>query len=99
MNGIESPLREKKHYYTYMVRCCDGSLYTGFTVDIEKRVQAHNEGRGARYTRSRRPVVLAWQKEWPTEHEARSMEVKIKHMKKEDKEALAASYKEAACHG
>jgi putative endonuclease len=79
-------------YYTYMVRCADGSLYTGFTVYIEHRIQVHNSGKGARYTRSRRPVSLAWCRKWDTEHEARSAEMRIKHWKKEQKESLAASF-------
>ena len=44
--------------YVYIVRCADGSLYTGWTTDVERRVAQHNAGRGARYTRTHRPVVL-----------------------------------------
>ena len=44
-------------FYTYMVRCADGTLYTGWTLDVDKRVAAHNAGRGAKYTRSRPPRV------------------------------------------
>ena len=51
-------------YYTYMVRCADQSLYTGWTLDVPRRVAAHNDGRGAKYTRSRRPVTLAMHWEW-----------------------------------
>ena len=46
--------------YTYIVRCSDGSLYTGWTNDLEKRIKAHNEGKGAKYTKSRRPVELVY---------------------------------------
>ena len=60
-------------YYTYMVRCADQSLYTGWTLDVAKRVAAHNDGRGAKYTRSRRPVTLAWGQGFPTKHEALGM--------------------------
>lgn len=52
--------------YTYIVRCSDGSLYTGWTNDLKKRIKDHNEGRGAKYTRSRRPVVLAYYEEFAT---------------------------------
>ena len=70
-------------------------LYTGFTVDdVHRRVAVHNSGKGARYTRSRLPVVLAWYREWGREHEARSMEYRLKRMKKEEKEAMAASFGE-----
>ena len=55
-------------YYTYMVRCADQSLYTGRTLDVPRRVAAHNDGRGAKYTRSRRPVTLAWCQGFPTKH-------------------------------
>ena len=52
---------EGRKYFTYMVRCGDGSLYTGFTVDdLEKRIETHNAGKGGRYTRSRLPVKLVW---------------------------------------
>jgi putative endonuclease len=79
-----------KHYYTYIVRCSDGTFYTGFTTDPEHRVAVHNSGRGAKYTRSRRPVELVWSHAWKTEHEARHMEVKIKQLSREEKEALVA---------
>ena len=46
--------------YTYIVECSDGSFYTGWTNDLERRMKAHNEGRGAKYTKSRRPVKLAY---------------------------------------
>lgn len=76
-------------YVTYMVRCRDGSLYTGFTVgDVNRRVAVHNAGRGAKYTRSRLPVSLVWYHEWETEHEARSAEARLKRWPKGRKEAL-----------
>ena len=46
--------------YTYLLECSDGTLYCGWTNDLEKRVKAHNSGRGAKYTKSRRPVRLVW---------------------------------------
>ena len=49
-----------KRNYTYMVKCSDGTLYTGWTTDLEHRVKAHNDGEGAKYTRSRRPVELVY---------------------------------------
>lgn len=86
---------EARRWYTYMVRCSDGSLYTGYTADsAEARAAAHNAGRGAKYTRSRRPVVLVWWKEWDNAHDARSMEGRIKRWKKEEKEELARSFTE-----
>ena len=52
-------------YFVYMLRCRDGSLYTGSTVDVARRVAVHNSGKGAKYTRSRLPVELVWQEEQP----------------------------------
>lgn len=60
--------------YTYIVKCRDGTLYTGWTNDIEKRVRAHNEGRGAKYTKSRRPVELVYMEKFQTKEEAMSRE-------------------------
>ena len=55
-----------KRNYTYMVKCSDGTLYTGWTTDLEHRVKAHNDGEGAKYTRSRRPVELVYYEEYAT---------------------------------
>ena len=79
--------------YTYMVRCRDGSLYTGWTTDIEKRVKAHNEGKGAKYTHSRRPVRLAYYEAFETKEEAMKREYAIKHMNKAAKEKLVKENK------
>ena len=75
-------------FYTYMVRCSDGTLYTGYTNDIEKRTEAHNAGKGARYTRSRRPVELVYYEEYPTKEEAMSREWHIKRLTRKKKEEL-----------
>lgn len=74
--------------YTYIVRCSDGSLYTGWTNDLEKRIKKHNNGTGAKYTRTRRPVVLAYYEEFQTKKEAMSREYMIKKLSKDQKEAL-----------
>lgn len=71
--------------YTYIVKCSDGSLYTGWTNDLEKRIKAHNDGKGAKYTKSRRPVVLAYYEEFHTKEEAMSREWEIKQMTREQK--------------
>ena len=85
---------EKYMAYTYMVRCRDGSLYTGWTNNLEKRVKAHNEGKGAKYTRNRRPVELVYAELHKTKQEAMSREAKIKRFTKKEKEELAANYQE-----
>ena len=69
----------------YIVSCCDGSLYTGITTDIEKRIAVHNAGKGAKYTRSRRPVKLAWSEDCGDHSSALRRELEIKGMSREDK--------------
>ena len=71
--------------YTYIVKCSDGSLYTGWTNDLEKRIRAHNDGKGAKYTKSRRPVVLAYYEEFQTKEEAMRREWEIKQLDREQK--------------
>lgn len=71
--------------YTYMLRCRDGSLYTGWTNDLEKRVDEHNKGKGAKYTRTRRPVELVYYEEFATKQEAMKREYAIKQLKREEK--------------
>ena len=66
--------------YTYLLECSDGTLYCGWTNDLEKRVKAHNSGRGAKYTKSRRPVRLVWYETFETKEEAMSREVKVKQL-------------------
>ena len=69
----------------YILKCGDGSLYTGWTNDLEKRIKAHNDGKGAKYTKSRRPVVLAYYEEFHTKEEAMRREWEIKQMTREQK--------------
>ena len=66
--------------YTYIVRCADDSLYCGWTNHLAERIRAHNEGRGAKYTKSRRPVRLVYYESFPTKQEAMRREYQIKHM-------------------
>jgi putative endonuclease len=68
-------------WHVYMVRCNDGTLYTGITNDLEKRIAAHNSGKdGARYTRSRKPVKLVYSEEAGSKSTAAKLEYKIKQM-------------------
>lgn len=71
--------------YTYLVRCADGSLYCGWTNHLEQRIQAHNEGRGAKYTKSRRPVSLVYYEEFATRREAMQRESAIKKLTRKEK--------------
>ena len=74
--------------YTYLVRCAVGSLYCGWTNRLEERVRAHNEGKGARYTKSRRPVELVYYEAFATKEEAMRREAAIKQMTRKEKLAL-----------
>jgi putative endonuclease len=78
-------------FFVYIVRCRDGSLYTGITNDVAKRIARHNAGKGAKYTRARGPVVLVWSKQMPTWLEAAREERRIKKLTKKEKEALICS--------
>lgn len=78
--------------YTYIVKCSDGTYYTGWTTDPERRVKEHNAGRGARYTRHRRPVELVYVEEHPDRSSAMSREYKIKKLSHAQKESLAQEY-------
>lgn len=77
-----------KMNYTYIVKCSDGSLYTGWTNNLEKRIQAHNEGKGAKYTKTRLPVELVYFEEFETKEEAMSREWHIKKLSRAQKEKL-----------
>ena len=74
--------------YTYMLRCSDGTYYTGWTNSLEKRIQAHNSGNGAKYTRSRRPVELVYYEVFEEKTEAMRREAAIKKMDRRKKELL-----------
>lgn len=74
--------------FVYMLRCADETLYTGWTDDVPARVAAHNAGRGAKYTRSRRPVKLVYQESLPTKSDALRREWAIKQLTRRQKEAL-----------
>ncbi len=74
--------------YTYILRCADGTLYTGWTNDLERRLAAHNAGKGSKYTSSRRPVELVYREEWGTKEQAMSRERQIKRLTRSEKLAL-----------
>ena len=71
--------------YTYILKCKDGSLYTGWTNDLEQRVAAHNTGKGAKYTKARRPVELVYFEEFETKEQEMKREYAIKQMARKDK--------------
>lgn len=71
--------------YAYLLRCADGTLYAGWTNDLSRRVAAHNAGRGAKYTRSRRPVALCYYETFETKEEALRREAAYKRMTRAEK--------------
>lgn len=79
--------------YTYIVECRDGTLYTGWTTDLEKRIKAHNTGKGAKYTKNRAPVRLVYYEEYETKQEALKREYAIKQLSRRDKLELIAKRK------
>jgi len=80
-------------HFLYIVVCADGSLYTGYTTDPARRVAEHNSGRGSKYTRSRRPVRLAFLEERRSRAEALRREIQIKKMGRTEKLLLCRRYR------
>ena len=76
--------------FVYLLRCRDGSLYCGWTTDLAARLKAHNAGTGARYTRGRGPVTLAWSEEQPDRGAALRREAAIKRLSRSAKQALVS---------
>ena len=79
-------------YYTYLARCADGSLYTGYTNNLEKREKAHNSGKGSAYTRSRLPIKIVYFEAFKTRSAAMKREYKVKQMTKKWKETLVKTF-------
>ena len=80
-------------YYVYILKCCDKTLYCGYTNDVEKRFETHQSGKGAKYTRARLPVTLVYYEEFETSREAQSREAKIKRLTRAQKLELINSKK------
>ena len=80
----------KKQWVVYILRCADDTLYTGITNDLQHRLDAHNAGTGAKYTRSRGPVALAYHEEVPDKNHALRRELEIKKLARIEKLTLIA---------
>lgn len=78
--------------YTYIVKCSDGTYYTGWTNNLEKRIQSHNSGTGAKYTRPRLPVTLVYYETFATKQEAMRREYAIKQLNRQQKDFLIRSF-------
>lgn len=83
--------------YIYILQCADGTLYTGWTNNLEKRVKTHNSGKGCKYTRARTPVQLVYWESFATKQEAQSREFAIKKMNRKAKERLISNAKSRTC--
>ncbi|HEY0027675.1 MAG TPA: GIY-YIG nuclease family protein [Allosphingosinicella sp.] len=77
-------------FWVYILRCRDGTYYTGHTDDLEKRMWGHEQGKGSSWTRTRRPLELVWCEDAPTRYEALEFERRVKNWSKAKKEALMA---------
>ena len=82
--------------YAYLLLCADGSLYAGWTNDLQRRLHAHNEGRGAKYTRSRRPVRLVYAEAFETKEEAQKREYQFKKLRRPQRLSLIHAGQEDA---
>lgn len=87
-----------KQNVTYILECSDNTLYTGWTNNIEKRLEAHNCGQGAKYTRGRTPVKLVYLEVHETKREAMQREAGIKKLSRKEKEALIQQYQSQKEH-
>ena len=82
----------KKHY-AYMLRCRDNTIYSGYTVDLDRRVETHNSGKGAKYTRARLPVILEYYEEFEDKKEALKRERELKKYTHQEKENIIKEFK------
>ncbi len=92
--SLRNPIKKEKmfkrsgRFYVYIVECADGTYYTGYTPHIRRRIKLHNAGKGARYTRDRRPVKLVWCKKYRYFKRAFKKEIAIKKLKRAEKERM-----------
>lgn len=84
----------EKSWILYILECRDGSLYTGITDDLERRLSAHNSGKGAKYTRGRGPLILRYMETCADHSAALRREIAVKKLKKAEKLALCKSFAE-----
>lgn len=86
-------LVQQQNNYVYIVRCHDNTFYTGWTTDLDKRIKTHNAGKGAKYTKIRRPVELVYYETFESKSDALKREYQIKQLKRNEKEKLILSKK------
>ena len=83
----------EKGHYTYMLRCADNTIYSGYAVDPIARLETHNSGKGAKYTRARRPVKLVYYEKFETKGDALRREIEFKKLTRAEKEKLINNFK------
>ena len=83
-------------WYLYILRCREATLYTGITTDVEKRLEAHSSGRGAKYTRGRGPLELVYRETCGTHSDALKRELAVKRMTRAKKQALIRTFSQSA---
>ena len=83
----------EKGHYTYMLRCADNTIYSGYAVYPDARLEAHNSGKGAKYTRARRPVKLVYYEKFENKGDALRREIEFKKLSRAEKEKLINSFK------
>lgn len=88
LESLTGSIHSEKKHYVYILRCADGTFYTGYTTDPERRTKVHNSGKGAKYTRSRRPVELIYTEEFDDKREAQRREYAIKQLTRTEKVEL-----------
>jgi putative endonuclease len=87
-NKNEVKNENANRHFVYIVECSDGTLYTGYTVDIDRRIKEHNSGEGAKYTRGRNPVKLIYKESFNSRSDAQKREYEIKQLPRSKKEEL-----------
>ncbi|MDI9370946.1 MAG: GIY-YIG nuclease family protein [Synergistaceae bacterium] len=93
-----APGRVERGAWVYILLCSDGTYYTGWTFDTEERLKAHNDGKGAKYTASRLPVVLVYREKVASMSEALRRELEIKRMNRPRKDRLVEGFKDESPH-
>ena len=82
----------EKGHYTYMLRCADNTIYSGYAVDPIARLETHNSGKGAKYTRARRPVKLVYYEKFETKGDALRREIEFKKISRAEKEKMIEKF-------
>ncbi|MDY3559003.1 GIY-YIG nuclease family protein [Gemmata sp. JC673] len=88
----QPPKAKNPKWVVYILRCADGTLYTGITTDLDRRLTQHNAGTASKYTRARRPVTVAYRQAAKTHGDALRRELAVKKLTRAAKDALVASY-------